>query len=57
LFQALEALDLALGFGERSRSLGPRTWEGFQAHASDVEVLFKTVWLEEVGEFESAEKT
>jgi len=29
----------------------------FQARASDVEVLFKTVWLEEVGEFESAEKT
>ena len=35
--------------------MGWRTWRGFQAHATDVEVFFKAVELEQIGEFKSAD--
>jgi hypothetical protein len=55
LLQALEAPYFALALRERGQSLRTGPWQWFQAHASNVEVFFEAIWLEQVGELEGAD--
>jgi hypothetical protein len=55
LLQTLEAPHFALALRERGGSLRTGPWQWFQAHASNVEIFFEAIRLEQVGELEGAD--